>query len=538
MSPLDLAGTELAWEHPGLEQADTRYPDRAPLTELLARRLGVGAERVLVTAGSDDALERAFRVALGPGHEALLTRPTFEMLPRFARSTGATVVEAPWPSGPLPVDALIARLTPRTTLIAIVTPNNPTGSVASIEAIRALTAAAPDAMIVVDLAYVEFADSDPTADLLALPRVLITRTLSKAWGLAGLRVGYAAGSAEVIAQLRAASLPYPVATPSLRIAEQALRSEERQLEENVAAVRAVRAEVNALLTSLGTPPIPSQGDFVCLDTSDVPWLRDGLAGLGIGTRYLEGVDTPRLRIMTPPRRAEADRLLEALTTVLAPEAILFDLDGVLADVSRSYRKAILATAERFGVRVTGAEVEAAQRRGGANDDWALTTRLLADAGRAVALEEVTATFESIYQGADDRPGLWTQERLIPPRAFLGQCAARLPLAIVTGRPRGDAERFLAREGLSDLFHTVVTREVGPIKPDPFPVREALRQLGCRRAWMVGDTPDDARAARAAGVLFLGVIAPGDDPSPTADALRAAGAARVLGMLTDLLDLLP
>jgi phosphoglycolate phosphatase-like HAD superfamily hydrolase len=112
------------------------------------------------------------------------------------------------------------------------------------------------------------------------------------------------------------------------------------------------------------------------------------------------------------------------------------------------------------------------------------------------------------------------------------------LAIVTGRPRAEAEWFLERTGIAPLFGTVVAMEDAPAKPDPAPVRLALERLGVRRAWMVGDTPDDMRAAAQAGVLPLGVVTPGDEPSLAMAALLDAGAARVLGQLTDLLELLP
>ncbi|HVX87445.1 MAG TPA: aminotransferase class I/II-fold pyridoxal phosphate-dependent enzyme, partial [Gemmatimonadales bacterium] len=125
---LDLAGTELAWrgELPSVPAALDRYPDRRPLTEALAARFGVSPARVLVTAGSDDALERSFRLLLGSGTEAVLATPTFEMLGRFARWTGAEVRTFPWPGGPFPVEACLAAVTPRTRVIAIVSPNNPT----------------------------------------------------------------------------------------------------------------------------------------------------------------------------------------------------------------------------------------------------------------------------------------------------------------------------------------------------------------------------------------------------------------------------
>ena len=199
-----------------------RYPDAGPLEAELARRLGVAPERVLVTAGADDGVDRMCRSLLAPGRELVLPVPTFEMFERFARLAGADVRTVPWTPGPWPVDEVLAVLGPATAMIAMVSPNNPTGSVADEDAFVTISRAAPGAVIAADLAYVEFADRDPTPRLLDLPNVVVLRTLSKAWGLAGLRVGYAAGPADVISWMRAAGSPYSVARPGLAVAARRL----------------------------------------------------------------------------------------------------------------------------------------------------------------------------------------------------------------------------------------------------------------------------------------------------------------------------
>jgi HAD superfamily hydrolase (TIGR01548 family) len=284
-------------------------------------------------------------------------------------------------------------------------------------------------------------------------------------------------------------------------------------------------------------PVASQADFVCTDAPRAAWLCDGLAGLGIAVRRLDGPQGPRVRITCPIRDADATRLHAALASVLAPEALLFDLDGVIADVSASYRAAILSTAGRFGARATPDDVRARKAAGNANDDWALTHELVTGSGVNATLDEVTAAFESVYQGSATVPGFRSRETLIPATTLLRDLAARLPLAIVTGRPRVDAERFLAEQGIAGCFKAVVCREDAPLKPDPAPVRLAMQQLGVTRAWMIGDTPDDIRAARAADVVPLGILAPGDPPAGQ-DSLLAAGAARVLTSIKDLLPCLP
>ena len=180
-----------------------------------------------------------------------------------------------------------------------------------------------------------------------------------------------------------------------------------------------------------------------------------------------------------------------------------------------------------------------QGEGDANNDWIVSQRLLSHRGIETSLAEVTQRFEQIYQGDSRTPGLHQTERMIPSFSLLSELCQRLPSAIVTGRPRKDAEAFLTRFGLKELFSAVIVMEDAPLKPNPAPVKLALSRLNVKRAWMIGDTVDDVRAARQSAVIPLGVSAPADPaPNRARSQLLAAGAARVLVDLDDLLELLP
>lgn len=514
------------------------YPDCTSLAARLAAEAGIGPARVLVTAGADEALERAFRAMLAPGDEVVLTTPTFEMLPRYARLIGAVIREVAWETGPLPVQAIGDATTDRTRLIVVVSPNNPTGTVASLEELRAVTDAAPAALLLVDLAYVEFAASDPTEALLREPRVAVVRTFSKAWGLPGIRIGWAAGPAEVIEWMRTVGNPYTVSTPSVALAERALDSARAARAATIASVHRFRDRLFDLLRELELDPLPSQANFVCATPDRAPWLRDALAGLGVAVRLLPAKDRDRLRVTCPADDAAWQRLEHALRTALRPEALIFDMDGVLADVSGSYRQAIIASAASFGVAVTPADIAEAKAAGNANDDWQLTTRIVSARGVTASFDEVKRRFEAIYQGESGRPGLRDTESLLLPADTLRALASRFKLGIATGRPSADAERFLAATETTECFACCVAKEDGAIKPDPFPVAEAMRRLGVTRAWMIGDTPDDIRSARSAGALPVGVLPPGDTGETLEPALIASGAAWVLPAMTAFEEILP
>jgi len=521
-------------------QAVRRYPSAAALERLIAQHWGVAPSRVLVTAGGDEAIDRVCRVMLAPGREIILPAPTFEMIPRYARLAGAEIVTTEWNEGPYPLEQVLACVTERTAMIAVVSPNNPTGAVATADDLKQLASSACGAALLVDCAYAEFADEDLTPAALELPNAIVIRTFSKAFGMAGLRVGYAIGPEHHIRAMRAAGSPFPVSGLSLAVAQDSFNQASRILQEPVSRVRAERNRLCAVLTELGARPRPTQGNFVLADFDDADWVWRALAGLGIGVRrFPAGSGLERsLRITCPGQEAGFKRLCLGLRATLSPQAILFDMDGVIADVSGSCRQAITLTAESFGVSTTPGEVSAAKAEGNANNDWVLTQRLLMRRGVDAPLQEVTTRFETLYNGYDGMPGLAAAEQLIPDRALLERLAERLPLAIVTGRPRRDCELFLERFGLMRLFSATVCMEDGPAKPNPGTVHRALELLSAEAAWMIGDTPDDVVAARTAGVVPIGIAPPGDADSQTTGAMERAGTARVLSSLQELEDMLP
>src|SRR6266545_3099102 len=377
-------------------EALRRYREVSGLEAALADRFDVQPDRVIVTAGADEAIERACRACLGRGRTILLPEPTFEMLDHFAALAGGRPTRVPWPAGPFPIDGFLARLDAHPALIAVVSPNNPTGAVACADDVRRLAAAAPEALVLLDHAYVEYADADLTAAVADLANVLVIRTLSKAWGLAGCRVGYAIGSPTVVAALRAAGGPYTVAAPSVALALTQISLGETAVRDHVARVREERRSLGERLAALGVEPLPSQANFVYVDCGPrAPFLAAALRALGVLVRDFPGrarCETA-LRITLPGDEAEFAQLVQALETALAPQALLLDLDGVLADVRDSQRAAIAATAAALGVSVTAREVAAAIHGGDAANDWTVTRRLVESRGERASLEDVTARYQ-------------------------------------------------------------------------------------------------------------------------------------------------
>lgn len=519
----------------GLDPAEvaaltSRYPSTGDLRETLARRHGVTPEQVLVTAGGDDGLFRCFLAVAGK--TVVATTPSFEMIRRYTAQLETPLIELPWWDDDFPLAEFLKEAEASPGMAIVVSPNNPTGQVLDQADLRKLADVFP--LVVLDAAYVEFADEDPTPAALEMGNVVVVRTLSKAFGLAGLRIGYVLGAAEVVERLAGYGSPYSVSALSASLATSVLEQPEEVITGRVSAVVSNRDRLVALLEGLGTRPMPSQGNFVLATDVDPDWVVAASASLGVGLRRFD--DRPELRrsvrITVPADEGDFTRLEETLRAVLAPEGLLFDMDGVLADVSASFRQAIVATAATFGVEVDQEDIAAAKAAGNASDDWELTRGLCAGAGVDLTLEEVTSVFEGFYQGEPGKPGLKDEERLFIDVDLLRRLAACRPLGIVTARPRKDAEEFLDRFGIGGLFTAVITREDAPAKPDPAPVRLAMDRLGVRRAWMVGDTVDDIRAARGAGVVPIAVGNQGDDSSALGEAARVIGSVNELEVILD------
>lgn len=213
--------------------------------------------------------------------------------------------------------------------------------------------------------------------------------------------------------------------------------------------------------------------------------------------------------MNTPKRVGPEPAPAAAPKPALP-LIVFDLDGVLVEVSASYRQAIVDTVAALGGgMVTADEVQTLKNDGGYNNDWDLSQELLRRRGMAVEMPRIVEVFNRSYLGpqGDGTGGLIEKEHWLLPPELLAQLRRRFRLAIFTGRPRFDANYVLRRFGVAEAFDHVVTHEdVQRQKPDP----EGLIELRARHApapiaFYVGDSVDDARCAAAAAVPFIAIL---------------------------------
>jgi len=276
---IKLASNEVPYGPlPGVVEAITeaaanshRYPDMAvvALRELIAQRLDVSADRVATGCGSVGLAEHLATATCNDGDEILFSWRSFEAYPIIAAAAGATAVRVPNTAGHgHDLDAMAAAITDRTRLVFVCNPNNPTGTALGEAELRAFLDRVPgDVLVVLDEAYREFVTDPAVPDGLAVfgdrPNVVVLRTLSKAWGLAGLRVGYLVGAPDVAATVRKVVTPFSTSGVAQAAAIAALAAE-AEMSRRAALVVAERERVCAAVRALLPDVPPTQANFVWL----------------------------------------------------------------------------------------------------------------------------------------------------------------------------------------------------------------------------------------------------------------------------------
>ena len=243
----------------------TRYPEREPVEAIVAAHVGVRAEQLALTNGVDEAIHVLFETFLEADVELLLPVPTYTMYEVYASATDARVVAVQAADDlQFPFQRLLAAITPRTKIIAVANPNSPSGSVATREQLLELAQRAPQAVLLVDEAYYHF-HGETLMDLVgAVPNLVVARTFSKAYGLAGLRLGLLAGPVELMRWVRRVLSPYSVNSIALACLPPAL-DDTAYINWYVSEVLAGRGDLEAALDRVGLRRWPSRANFILVD---------------------------------------------------------------------------------------------------------------------------------------------------------------------------------------------------------------------------------------------------------------------------------
>ena len=297
-----------------------RYPDQFDLIKALADRSGLAQEQIVLGNGSNDVLDLAARVFLAPGRSAVLAQHAFAVYPLATLTTGAQCIVVPAKHYGHDLDAMRAAIRPDTRIVWIANPNNPTGNFLPYPEVKAFLAKVPaEVAVVLDEAYTEYLAPADRVDTLAwireFPNLIVTRTFSKVYGLAGLRVGYAAASPEVADLMNRVRQPFNVNNLALAAAIAAL-DDHAFLAESYQLNRRGMEQLVAGIKQLGLEHIPSHGNFLTFKVSDGATVNQKLLRQGVIVRPIGGYGLPdHLRVTIGLERENA-AFLAALVKAL------------------------------------------------------------------------------------------------------------------------------------------------------------------------------------------------------------------------------
>ena len=298
------------------------YPERGVVEHTVAEFLNLQAEEVLLTNGVDEGIHLLCETYLEPGDEVIIVVPTFAMYEIYARATGASVLRIPAAADfVFPTEAVLKSITQRTRLIAVANPNNPTGIAVSREDLLRIASAAPNAALLVDEAYFEFHGETVIDRIGEIANVFVARTFSKAYGLAGLRVGILAGERGQMEMVRRVSSPYNVNAAALACLPEALADAD-YVRDYVTQAQQSRTRIEAFFAAAGMRYWKSSANFVLAHFGEarisfVKSMRE--RGILVRDRNSDPGCEGCVRI-TAGTASQTDTLLAAMQQVLRVEA--------------------------------------------------------------------------------------------------------------------------------------------------------------------------------------------------------------------------
>lgn len=508
-----------------------RYPDPeyTTLRRRIAKYAGVRLESIIVGNGSDELLDLLFRLLLNIDDEVISCPPTFGMYEPLITLNRGIVVSVPRNTDfSINAKGILQAITPKTTGIVICSPNNPTGTVTSQESIILLLKTGIP--VIVDEAYYEFCGKTVVPLVSVYENLIVLRTFSKWAGLAGIRLGYGSMSPVLVKQLFKIKPPYNVNTAAC-IAGIASLDDTAWQKKTISTIIKERERLTRSLQNLPYLTVYPSGAnslFITIRTN-TDKLKQCLEMKNIAVRYFPNYQSIRLSVGTKKQNDNVLRTLKEFGSTLY-DGIIFDMDGVLIDVSSSYRMTIKKTVEyilkkEYGINtiVIPKDIEEMKKIPGFNNDWDLTfelIRLLKSGTRrnefaskaqmvrarrkCMEYINVKNLFQKYYLGAGE-PGFIDRENILIDISILRALSAKYTLGVATSRPRFEALYTLKKFGITPSIiqeqYIVAQEDAIREKPAPDPLIEAKRRIGSTNPLYIGDSINDAIAAKRARMPY-------------------------------------
>ncbi len=520
------------------------YPCYGKLLDKLAQKYST--KDILLTNGCDEALSVIINAYLDENDEILSYSPSFSMPHLYAKAVGAKTRTIEYSEKYVfDKNDFEKNISAATKIIYIAAPNNPTGEIAEACDINCLAQSHKDILFVVDCTYINFSCVACFEDYIELIKtndnIAVVKSFSKDFALAGLRLGFVISNSGIISNLKKIASPYNVNSIAVNCALGVLDNEdafgEVKQKINIAKQRLFEG-----LLELGYEPYESEANFILCDFKEhLDFVFEKLKKQGIITRkYAKNTNLETCLRITVPTIDAVDEILE----ILKPRPIfVFDMDGVIFDVSQSYRKAIIKTFEHFtGFSCSSDDIQMVKNAGGMSNDWKVTHYLISKAGKEVSYQEVIDVFQGLFfnpLAPMGQKGLIDCEKTVLDKDFFEKLSQNFDLAIFTSRDNIEAFYSLEKAGIKKYFSYFITAEsVGEfVKPSGYGLNLIKQNCSNSEIYYFGDTIDDIKAGLEAGAKVFGVIPPNASKiDETIKSLKDSGAYGIIKNKNDILNL--
>ncbi len=510
------------------------YPFYGELSQKVANFYGFDIDNIKVTNGADEALQGIIQTYLEKDETLLTLDISFEMPIIYAQIQGGKIKKVPFKEKWIfPINEFLDEITPDVKVIYIASPNNPTGNLIEETDLKRILDKAQDKVVLIDETYANYAGTTYKDYVNNYDNVFITRSFSKDFALAGMRLGLVISNEENIKNLKKVISPFSVNSLAMKAGIAALEDSEYFFNLKQEVLKS-KDELKIFFEELGAKVYPSSANFLLIDFGlKAEFVYHKLKKENITVKLFKrgSLLENHLRI-TIPTKIGVEKIKNALRV---KPSLVFDMDGVLVDARLSYRVAIEKTFENFaGKKVSQEDIQSAKNLGGLNNDWDLTKFLLEKEGINVKYQDIVDVFQKIYW--DNGNGVINNETPLFDIKLFEELSKEYNLSIFTGRLREEAMFALNKFNAVDLFFPILTTDdipEGMGKPNPYGLNLTKEMTISNNYTYFGDTSDDILAAKAAGYSAVGVLPPQDKSQELIESLKSKGAQATLNTVNDI-----
>ena len=514
------------------------YPFYGELSQKIADFYGFELDNIKVTNGADEAIQGIIQTYLEKDETLLTLDVSFEMPVIYAQIQGGKIKRVPFKEKwSFPISEFVEAITSDVKIIYIASPNNPTGNLIEENDLKIILEKAQNKVVLIDETYANYSGTTYKKYVNEYDNVFITRSFSKDFALAGMRLGCVISNEENIKNLKKVISPFSVNALAMKAGIAALEDNEYFFNLRT-EILSSRDKLKIFFEELGAKVYPSYANFLLIDFGKkAEFIYNKLKKENIAVKLFKkgSLLENHLRVTIPTKQG-VERIKEVLK--IKP-ALVFDMDGVLIDARQSYRVAIEKTYEKFaGKKVSQEEIQAAKNLGGLNNDWDLTKFLLDKEGINVTYKDLVDVFQEIYW--NDGKGVINNEEPLFDREIFEELSKNYNISIFTGRLRAEAMFALEKFNAVDLFFPILTTDdipEGMGKPNPYGLNLTKEMTIASSYTYFGDTSDDILAAKAAKYKAIGVLPPQDKSQELIESLKSKGAQATLNSVNDIKSIL-